>query len=233
MKIKINDKILCLPPFISTTWDQVRSLKIELESLSGREVLVISLIDGHLIKLVDLGVPLTEAIFNAHLKYLDNVTRPEAPKDALTQILEKAKNTSPGPFGLEGFSALLHHNPEQASLAPLPVEMLEKVIQAAKTITPQEAEFLPKPEANCNCLHCQMARALQQAVALHDEMSGEEIKAEELTFRTWDIIPIGDNLYEVRKTESPQELHNVFLGSPVGCTCGVPHCEHIRAVLNS
>lgn len=233
MKIKINDRILCLPPFISTTWEQVRSLKIELEPLSEREILVISLMDGHLIKLVDLGAPLTEAIFNAHLKYLDNLTRTAPLKDPLTQILEKARNTGQGPFGLEGFSALLNHNPEQALLPPLPIEVLGKVIQAAKTITPYEAAFLPKPELNCNCLHCQMARALQQAVALYDEMGGEEIKDEELAFRTWDILNIGDNLYEVRRTESPEELHNVFLGHPVGCSCGIPHCEHIRAVLNS
>ena len=29
------------------------------------------------------------------------------------------------------------------------------------------------------------------------------------------------------------EHYNVFLGDPIGCTCGQKNCEHIRAVLNS
>lgn len=233
MKIKINEKVLCLPPFISTSWDQVRCLKIELEPLTSREVLVISLVDGNLVKLVDLGQQLTEAIFNAHLRYLDNATKPEPAKDPLTHILEQAKKTGKGGLGLEGFSALLNHNPDQADMPPLPPDVLGKVVQAAKTITPQEAELLPKPEGSCHCIHCQIARTLQDAVAMHDEMGGEEVKLEELRFRSWDIKELGDKLYEVTNPETPSVHYNVFLGTPIGCTCGLDSCEHIRAVLNS
>lgn len=231
MKIKINDKVLCLPPFISTSWDQVRCLKIEIEPLSGREVIVISLTDGTLVKLADLGEPLTEAIFTAHLRYLES----QAPtsRDPLMNILEQAKKNERSGFGLEGFSALLHHNPEQRDLPPLPAEMLSKIAAAAKTITADEAQILPKPEPNCHCIHCQVARTLQDGVAFFDEMGGEPVKDEELSFRIWNIAPLGDKLFQVSSTESPHEHYNVFLGSPVGCTCGMSHCEHIRAVLNS
>ena len=31
----------------------------------------------------------------------------------------------------------------------------------------------------------------------------------------------------------PNEHYNVFLGTPLGCTCGEKDCEHIRAVLST
>jgi hypothetical protein len=231
MKIKINDKVLCLPPFVSTSWDQVRCLKMEIEPLTGREVVVISLLDDTVVKLTDLGQPLTEAIFNAHLRYLD--TLEQEVKDPLTNILEQAKKNGKNGLGLEGFSALLHHNPDQANLPPLPGDILSKISHAAKTITSQEASYLPKPEPYCHCVHCQVARTLQEGVILHDEMGGEKVRDDELCFRTWHIDTIGDNLYQVSNADSPTEQFNVFLGTPVGCTCGQEHCEHIRAVLNS
>lgn len=234
MKIKINNKILCLPPFISTSWDQVRCLKIEIEPLTNRELLVISLLDGTIVRLADLGRQLTEAIFQTHLAYLESVTELPPVKDPLTQILEQAKQVAKkGLFNLENFAALLHHNPEQAHLPPLPRDVLAKIAETGKIITPAEAAHLPKPEGDCHCIHCQIARTLQESIAHYDEMSGEEVSADELQFRLWDIQNTGENLYVVSNPENPSEQFNVFLGSPVGCTCGTSHCEHIRAVLNS
>ena len=61
----------------------------------------------------------------------------------------------------------------------------------------------------------------------------EEISEEDLRFREWDIEQKGENLYLVRNPLNQKEEYNVFLGNPVGCTCGKDNCEHIRTVLNS
>jgi len=61
----------------------------------------------------------------------------------------------------------------------------------------------------------------------------EEVSAEDLKFRDWDIVQSGDDVYIVTNPLNAEEQYNVYLGNPVGCTCGQPNCEHIRSVLNS
>ena len=61
----------------------------------------------------------------------------------------------------------------------------------------------------------------------------EEVTDEDLKFRTWDIKQPGKKLYLVTNPLDNNENYNVFLGKPVGCTCGQKYCEHIKAVLNS
>jgi hypothetical protein len=61
----------------------------------------------------------------------------------------------------------------------------------------------------------------------------EEIPDNELTFRDWDIRQTGDKLYTVTSRLDTSEQYNVFLGNPLGCTCGHDHCEHIKSVLES
>ena len=61
----------------------------------------------------------------------------------------------------------------------------------------------------------------------------EEITEDDLKFRNWDIRQTADKLYAVTNPLDENEHYSVFLGTPLGCTCGEKNCEHIRAVLNS
>ena len=44
---------------------------------------------------------------------------------------------------------------------------------------------------------------------------------------------MNDKLFTVINKLDQQEKYNVFLGEPVGCTCGKQGCEHMLAVLKS
>jgi hypothetical protein len=81
-------------------------------------------------------------------------------------------------------------------------------------------------------MHCQVARAIHNESSLKKE--NEDIVTEEdLRFRIWDIHQTGEKLYTVTNPLDPREQYNVFLGSPLGCTCGQNNCDHIKAVLSS
>ena len=61
----------------------------------------------------------------------------------------------------------------------------------------------------------------------------EPVPDAELSFQEWDIVQTGKDLFHVSSRLDPNEQYNVFLGNPVGCTCGKAGCEHILAVLKS
>jgi hypothetical protein len=61
----------------------------------------------------------------------------------------------------------------------------------------------------------------------------EEISDDDLKFRDWEIAQTEANLYSVTNPLDPSEHYSVFLGEPLGCTCGSKNCEHIKAVLKS
>ena len=48
-----------------------------------------------------------------------------------------------------------------------------------------------------------------------------------------EITQTGDKLFTVVNKLDPQENYHVYLGHPVGCTCGKQGCEHILVVLKS
>ncbi len=134
------------------------------------------------------------------------------------------------------------HNPEQADSPPIPAELLSKIAQLAKLIAPGgETGDLPKAEPHCNCVYCQVARALRDVVEGDDvpkpvptHASGEDVVSDEdLQFRQWDITQKGGNLYQVTNRLDPNESYQVHLAEPVGCTCGATNCEHVLAVLRS
>ena len=61
----------------------------------------------------------------------------------------------------------------------------------------------------------------------------EEVSAADLTFRSWDIKQEADQLYTVTNPLNAKEHYSVFLGEPLGCTCGFKNCDHIQAVLRT
>jgi len=93
---------------------------------------------------------------------------------------------------------------------------------------------IPKGEPHCNCPYCQIANAMQGTVSEVEEKEvEEEVTEDDLKFREWDIKQEGDKLYIVTNPLDADEHYQVFLGTPVGCTCGQKNCEHIRTVLSS
>jgi hypothetical protein len=229
--MKINQKILSLPPYISTSWKNIASLF--LEDKGGTSMLVIELYNGSRVEIPGLQQSIIETIFEAHTKYLEE----EASKP-IDLPIRREELAGGLPFrigsggGIEALGSAMQHNPEQKEAPDLPPEILTRITGVAKVLGLDDPHALPKPEPHCNCMHCQIARALQ-AQHGHDENLDEDVKSEELKFRVWDIKQTNEKLYSVSNPLDEKECYNVYLGTPLGCTCGQKNCEHIRAVLNS
>lgn len=239
MIMKYNDKFFSFPPFISTSWENVSALGMNLN-----EQMVFHLSNGDSITLPPLAPQEVDAIFLAHAAFLE--------KQVLKEPLIKKERPQPpfmpaaaqeGDFpirfafgSMDGSSAALQHNPAQAGAPDLPEEMLAKIGNIAKIIAPDDPQQLPKPEPHCNCFHCQIARAL---ISGHQNSAEEEAEVEELVtenelqFNNWKIEQTGDKLYTVINKLDTLEKYSVYLGHPVGCTCGKHGCEHILVVLKS
>lgn len=243
--MKITSKILSLPPFISTTWNNVKALQMKGTALA------ITLNDGDVVLIPGLAPEILDVIFKMHAAYLElETTQParvnptESPKAGTTQsqgALDEASLDFPLRFGIgsiENMGAILQHNPSQMNAPDIPPPILQKIGAIAKIVAPEDVLSLPKPEPHCNCMHCQIARTI------HKNLSGEEatptalavepdVSDEDLIFRQWDITQTGDKLFTVINRLDTQEKYSVYLGHPIGCTCGKNGCEHIVAVLKS
>lgn len=247
--MKINNKILSLPPYISTTWANVASLRMQ------DTLLVINLFDGSHVEIPGLKPETIETIFAIHAGLAEHGHEPTPPatpmklSNPFAQVfLGSQQGQTPtldssfrlGFASIDELGAALHHNPQQANAPDLPQDMLNKIASITKIIAPEDVQSLPKPEPHCNCMFCQIARAVQHGApaaaasqALHAHAADEEVKTEELHFQQWEICQTGEQLFSVVNKLDPQEKYSVFLGNPVGCTCGKQGCEHIIAVLKS
>jgi hypothetical protein len=240
---KINHKILSLPPYISTSWKNINTL--HMKEIRGEPTLVIVLHNGSTIEIPNLEPALVEQVFAAHGNFLEQESQ-EIQTESLKQY-EPTQQTSDMPFSigipfqlggdgnaLDNFGALLHHNSEQANAPDLPPEILQKIAGISKALGMDlEQMSIPKAEPHCNCTYCQIARAIQAGSLDLEEEESEEVSEEDLKFRDWDIEQKSEEIYEVTNPIDQNEHYQVFLGNPVGCTCGKENCEHIRTVLNS
>ncbi|MFZ0564665.1 MAG: hypothetical protein WAM28_00495 [Chlamydiales bacterium] len=250
MKIKINEKLICIPPHISARWDQIAFLQTSEDSEKKNLTLIIHLIDGKVIQIPDLDVSLVDIIFSAHIKYLESSgQKGNEPPKTLGDFIQQLGDMSPKQLmgmpirfginplagGLEGIEMAFQHNPSQGDSPDMPKEFLEKISSIAKMFGGGDPAAFPKPEPHCNCMHCQIARAIHGAEKeeVSDGHQEETVTKEDLYFPEWNITQSGDKLFTVTNPLDPKEHYSVYLGSPVGCTCGQDHCEHIEAVLYS
>jgi hypothetical protein len=239
----ITPNILSIPPYISTAWKNIASLHVE-PYLSG-PVLIVALTNGKQIEIPRLDKDSLKAIFKTHAHYLEMEQTAQSKKPAplvpgmdlftasFKLPLETPFNTA---LNMENMGAVLQHNPEQSDAPDLPPELVGKIAALAQTIGISDPDAIPQAEPHCNCTHCQIARALHKGFEEKTEMNAldeEIVTDEDLTFRTWDIHQAGDKLYTVQNPLDAKEQYSVFLGEPVGCTCGEKHCEHVEAVLKS
>lgn len=238
--MKINEKLFSLPPYISTSWTHVAALHMK------ESTLLVSLLEGEVIEIPSLKADLLELIFNAHAKYIENNSFDQLTSTQNIDVLSFQQQEGEEGFrfglgGLENIGTALQHNPSQSGGPDLPKEVLDKVRSIAKVIAPDDPMAIPKPEPHCNCMHCQIARAVNQGLGMNDiyekreveEVLEETVPDEELQFQQWEILETGERMYQVSNRLNHEEKYNVFLGHPVGCTCGREGCEHILAVLKS
>lgn len=236
MTIKINDKILSIPPYISTGWSRIAALHMK------GNVLAITLVDGETLQIPDLNAETIHLIFQHHAVYLEkeqsatSMVGPDVSK--LQEMMEQEEPSIRLAFGssMDDLGGMMQHNPNQTDAPDLPPEILQKIGAIAKIISPSEELLLPKSEPGCNCFFCQIARALNpEEVAVVSSQPADEpaIADDELQFQQWDIKQTGEKLYSVTNRLDGHEKYNVYLGQPIGCTCGKQGCEHILAVLKS
>lgn len=239
--MKINHKILSVPPYISTSWHNIQSLSLK------ENLLQIELHNGNLISIPGLEKETISQIFKTHEEILEQNEQSANVSDAtdgLFSNMEKLGVSFKVPFdleklGLSNINSLLQHNIEYASSPNLPQELLTRISSMMSMMgLDQQNMHLPEAEPHCNCPYCQIARAVngeQPKSSLPETSSSEEeeVSDEELNFREWIIEEIGDKLYKVSNPDNSAENYQVFLGTPMGCTCGHKNCEHLRAVLNS
>ena len=243
--MKINTKILSIPPYISTSWKNISSLHVE--NQSSMLVLIVTLISGVRIEIPHLQSAALEEIFATHARTMEQEEKPAQSKLPLKtpfsfpggheQILSLGFPIRNGLTNIESLGSLLQHNPDQANSPDMPPDILQKIAQLSKTLGIEDPNAIPKPEPHCNCMHCQIAKALQVGLGNEEQEKKEDeeeiVSDEELKFRTWDVAQAGEKLYIVTNPIDDKEHYNVYLGQPIGCTCGEAHCEHIRAVLNT
>lgn len=227
--MKFTDKkVLSLPPYISTLWSNVISLQLEYRS-SGH-VLVIELKTGSKVEVPNLEAKMIEELFATHA----DIMRLEAEGKHNEKKTDQQGFTFP--FGIfESMSSILQHNPQQANTPVLPSEILEKIAMMFKGVVPEDVMVMGKAEIDCNCMYCQIMRAIvgfDSSQPSHGDVE-EEITEKDLQFRDWNIEQSEENLFVVTNPFDMKEKYTVFLGHPIGCTCGNKNCEHIQAVLRS
>lgn len=241
--MKININIFSIPPVISTHWENVKSLRMQ------DAALIISLSDGEPVSITNLDEPTIQLIFATHAQYLEQQISDKFqqffPLMGLPQlpIEPNALHRIDIPFrlggSLEELGSSLLHNPAQSNVSDIPIEILQKIVAITKIISPEGIAVLPKPEPNCNCVHCQIAKVVNkehdddQTIELRSPAKEEEVTKEDLHFQQWEIKQTGENLFDVINKLNSHENYHVFLGDPIGCTCGHTGCEHIIAVLKS
>lgn len=239
--MKITSKIFSVPPYISTRWEYVASIR------AADDLLIVTLKDGTVCSIPHLQKEAIDQIFSYHA---ESAEASNHQREDLAQLLEGMRSgfkelvsmlSKLGANALSSIGKALEHDPNNANLPQLPPDMVKKVQMLLNIIPQEDILAMPEGEPGCHCMYCQINRILREAI-LKQQMSAPDILAEEeaekveekdLEFSEWIVEPIKDKLYKVTNKLDPQEEYRVFLGDPIGCTCGKPHCEHVLAVLKS
>ncbi len=227
--MKISPRVLSVPPYLSTAWNNISSLHVKEEAGAFR--LVVILKDGPVVEIPALRSQEIHEIFDAHARYSEaeeNPTETQPPK--IEEALSFTLPFKDGKALPESFASAAQHNPEQADFPPLPPTVLKKISAIAHAFGPEAIPNLPKGEPGCNCMYCQVMRAVHGEDA---EPAEEEVTAEDLKFRSWEVRQTADKLYIVTNPIDQNENYSVYLGEPIGCTCGSKNCEHVKAVLST
>lgn len=259
MKVKVNNLMLSVPPYISTSWKYVEGLYMK------GATLVVTLASGESVNIPGIGTEFVDMIFTAHADYLEKEVNQ---RNVMSSNNDLSSLQGMMPFGLlgpgfpmtasdnafqfgissmDGLGNPMQHNPAHANAPDLPLEILQKIGAIVKIVAPEEIVTGTIAEQDCNCPYCQITRAISvdgdDESQLFSELSSwtDILENPELTHAhdlsseissPWKIQETGPNQFLVVDTSNQSEFR-VFLGNPVGCTCGEEGCKHIVAVLKS
>jgi hypothetical protein len=113
--MRINKKIINIPPYISASWDNINSLTSK--EHHGHHTLVVTMVDGSITHVPDLDKVTIEAIFAEHANYFDEQTKQGQvhQHSGLSELSLPffAKMSIPG---LDEIISLLQHNAERSRL---------------------------------------------------------------------------------------------------------------------
>jgi hypothetical protein len=228
--MKITAKMLNIPPYISVAWKDISSLHTKAD-LTGHLILIVTLSNATQVEVPNLAHDSLEEIFNAFAQQNDE-EKSAVKTPLLDGLFQFSLPVKKEPL-MDAFSPSLTHNPDQANLPNLPSEMLKKIVHITKAFGLEDSSLLPRAEPHCNCIYCQIIRSVHGEPPALPVAEEEEISKEDLKFRSWDIKQTAEQMYTLTNPLDEKEQYNVFLGTPLGCTCGEKNCEHIRAVLNT
>jgi hypothetical protein len=229
--MKINSKVLSIPPYISTAWENVISLQIDEATCR----LVVFLKNNAAVSVPNLSNDEMEEIFLYHNEYIESQNKKnfDASKPSLG-------------FGIlpsnlqDTMSPMMMHDPSLKNSPDMPLDVMTKIVNVTKALgIDTKALNLPNDEPHCNCPYCQISRAMKGKISenkipdIDNSLNETETIESDLNFREWDIKELEKHLYDVTNPFDESEHYQVFLGHPIGCTCGKSNCEHIRAVLKS
>lgn len=205
---------------------------------------MVSLQDGTVCSIPDLPEETINTIFSTHARASETTGAETGDVSMLVGDLRSGMKDLFGLFSklgdpsISSLGKILEHDPENSGLPDLPEEMVKKVELLLNIIPKEDILEMPEAEPGCNCMYCQINRILRQEHSLHEEesdslLSEEPVEETELEFSQWNVENIDDKLYKVTNKLDPKEEYRVFLGDPIGCTCGKAHCDHVLAVLRS
>lgn len=235
--MNISNKILSIPPYISTNWYNITSLRLK------NAVLFIELKSGDLIEIPELDQLTIQQIFAMHANALEEeekIKELQAFPNPMETRVDLPFRLGVGMGSIQDIgSSIFQHDPSQANAPKIPDEILEKIISITKIVTPEGLQVLSRAEEDCHCVHCQIARVMTKLEDSGTSLFNSPTTLPGITsqteppFQQWDIQQTGENLFSVTNRLEPFEQYNVFLGETIGCTCGKIGCEHIVAVLKS
>jgi hypothetical protein len=240
--------MLSIPTYISTSWTYVDGLYMK------GATLVIILFGGESVNVPGLKPEIIEAVFVAHAEFLEQeVSQQSLTKQDSNQLMSLpfglplfsqalpmfTTGDSAFQFGIssmEGFGTAMQHNPTQSDAPDLPLEILQKISAIVKIVAPEEVVSGVAAVQDCNCPHCQITRAIQGSneIENYHEIRKLPTETQEKITQHFQIQQIGEELYTVTDSQDVSKTeYKVFLGRPVGCTCGKEGCVHLVAVLRS
>lgn len=146
-----------------------------------------------------------------------------------------------GSSAISSVGKVLEHDPNNSHLPPIAEEMKKKILLLLNVVPKEDILAMPTPVLGCNCMYCQINRTLREGIGIHesdleenrDQENDDTVDEKDLEFSEWNVTPISEKLFLVRNKLDEHEEYRVFLGNPIGCTCGKANCEHIVAVLRS
>ena len=205
--MKISRKVLCIPPYLSISWDQIAYMQAFFPQDSDQGEMHITCKDAKTIVIPLLSPKEIHTIFACHARFLEEpyLSTPSISFDMISSPLH-----------------LCEHDPAQQNAPDLPGELLQQFSRLSTVLDASILSVIPKPEPHCNCPCCQISRVIHAPTSSHYAPQA-----------TWNIYPIDQNSYKVSHTEQQDISFLVSLSPNVHCSCGSHTCEHIRMVLRS